>query len=325
MKRSLWLILKVAALVALSIGGGFAFASGYYFTFALVVAALAALGVSIYVQQRRLERKVQHMISRIRYGDLNVSFPADAQGADGELYGSMNEALSQFRSRLYENIVSHAEMDAWQKLIRVLAHEIMNSLAPIISLSETMSERGARSEASPKEYALMLEAMQSIHRRSEGLLHFVENYRRLTRIPEPMKQFFAVGELLEGMRGVVDSAVRIECDVKPADLRLYADRAQIEQVVLNLISNAAEASKNGVNIRISARTEDGKTLICVADDGPGILPECMDKIFVPFYSTKQTGLGIGLSIARQIMGRHGGSIAVASAPGEGAAFTLMFG
>ena len=112
------------------------------------------------------------------------------EGAEAELTRSMNEALNAFRSRLYNSVVAEAETEAWQKLIRVLTHEIMNSIAPIISLSETVTERAALNGMNERDYAIMLQAIQTIHRRSKGLLDFVENYRKLTRIPTPTMQIF---------------------------------------------------------------------------------------------------------------------------------------
>lgn len=327
MKRNLTVILKVTLLLAVSFAISFTFINGYYFSGSILSVALCILTFSFVSYQRKLSRKIENMISRIQHGDMNVSFPEDPNDIVGNLNHSMNKALSAFRSRLYNSIVSEAEIEAWQKLIRVLAHEIMNSLAPIISLSETMSERGDKQNPNPKEYAVMLEAMQSIHRRSTGLLHFVENYRKLTRIPEPIMRYFSIQDLFRDLRQLMgNDGIAIEFSVRPQELRLYADRGQIEQVILNLLKNATEAAKgqSGVQISVRAYTDQEKTYIDVTDNGPGIVPESLDKIFVPFYTTKQTGSGIGLSLSRQIMNRHNGNITVKSQLNKGTVFSLVF-
>ena len=229
----------------------------------------------------------------------------------------MNEALSAFRTRLYNVVVAEAETEAWQKLIRVLTHEIMNSIAPIISLSETVTERASSNGLNERDYSIMLQAMQTIHRRSKGLLDFVENYRKLTRIPVPMQQLFPVSSLFDDLRGLYPAgAISFSFSVRPVDLRIYADRAMIEQVLINLLKNAVEACQERSYPEVRVNT--------VSDNGYGIVPEAMDKVFVPFFTTKQGGSGIGLSVCRQIMNRHGGSISVISEEEKGTTFTLQF-
>ena len=200
------------------------------------------------------------------------------------------------------SVLERNEMEAWQKLIRVLTHEIMNSITPIISLSETLSERGIPSQLGEKEYSVMLQAMQTIHRRSKGLLEFVENYRRLTRIPAPIRTQISIAEL-------------------------YVDRTQIEQILINLLKNAREACsrKSDKKIQVKARKlSAGNTTLTISDNGEGILPDVLDKIFVPFFTTKTSGSGIGLSLCKQIMTLHEGSINVKSEVGKGSSFILTF-
>ena len=173
----------------------------------------------------------------------------------------------------------------------------------------------------------MLEAMQSIHRRSEGLLAFVENYRKLTRIPEPMPEFFSVEELFNNIKQLTaGEKIPITFTVKPSDLRLYADRGQIEQVLINLIKNAIEAATDSdiPLVSVEAISEEGKTVIIVTDNGHGIEQENIDRIFVPFYTTKHGGSGIGLSLSRQIMNNHKASISVKLPITGGTVFTLKF-
>ena len=222
------------------------------------------------------------------------------------------------------SVLERNEMEAWQKLIRLLTHEIMNSITPIISLSETLSERGIPESLGEKEYSIMLQAMQTIHRRSKGLLGFVENYRRLTRIPTPVRTKVSVAELFTDLKKLFPEEY-IHFEMPASDLYLYADRAQIEQVLINLLKNARETCERKADkeIQIKFFSKDNPTL-AISDNGEGILPTVLDKIFVPFFTTKTSGSGIGLSLCKQIMTLHEGSINVKSEVGKGSSFILTF-
>lgn len=224
------------------------------------------------------------------------------------------------------SVLERNEMEAWQKLIRVLTHEIMNSITPIISLSETLSERGMSEQISEKEYSVMLQAMQTIHRRSKGLLDFVENYRRLTRIPTPNRTKVSIADLFADLKKLFPEEY-IHFQTPSSELSLYIDRTQIEQVLINLLKNAQEALSQKQNKIIQIEVQilsTGSTVLTISDNGDGILPDVMDKIFVPFFTTKTSGSGIGLSLCKQIMTLHEGSITVKSDSGIGSCFTLTF-
>ena len=327
MKRYL-LFLKIGLLVGLSLLIAFLLLKELYFTAVMCFIILLGTAFSLYQDQRKMLQKMEHLIANIHYGDMNLSFPIPStDGPEANLTRAMNEALSAFRTRLYNVVVAEAETEAWQKLIRVLTHEIMNSIAPIISLSETVTERASSNGLNERDYRIMLQAMQTIHRRSKGLLDFVENYRKLTRIPVPMQQLFPVSSLFDDLRGLYPAgAISFSFSVRPVDLRIYADRAMIEQVLINLLKNAVEAcqERSYPEVRVNAFRREGVPVITVSDNGYGIVPEAMDKIFVPFFTTKQGGSGIGLSVCRQIMNRHGGSISVISEEEKGTTFTLQF-
>lgn len=219
-----------------------------------------------------------------------------------------------------QTVLEESETEAWKKLIRVLTHEIMNSITPIISLAETFSEFNEENKD------MITKAMQTIHRRSEGLVNFVHNYQQLTRIPPPVISEFSATDLMDDIRNLLlSNACRFDYTIQPDTLVLAADRSQMEQVMINLIRNACEAIPAGENPEVHVAfslDEYQRPVISVADKGEGILPDVLDKIFVPFFTTKSTGSGIGLSICRQIINLHGGTIEVDSLSGSGTVFTI---
>lgn len=207
-------------------------------------------------------------------------------------------------------VLEETEIEAWQKLVSVLTHEIMNSLTPIIGLSESADGMDERADS----------ALAVIHRRSKGLLEFVNNYRKLTRIPQPQMESVPVQEYFNDLEQFYGD--RIRCNVSPSALEVYADPRQLMQVLVNLVKNASEAS-NGVIELNASRMADGNIEISVRDYGHGILPEVMDSIFVPFFTTKAQGSGIGLSLCKQIVKQHHGRLQVKSSPGRGSTFTIV--
>jgi len=244
-------------------------------------------------------------------------------------------SIQNIRTELEEK-----EMEAWQNLIRVLTHEIMNSVTPIASLTATVKDLFTASfvgqEPDEKIPAERIEdirgALGTIQKRSEGLLHFVEAYRNLTRIPRPRFRIFPVAELFERVGQLMqaqmaDRAIRFRTSVDPESLELTADPELIEQVLINLLLNAIQATqgRTDIQIELTARMDGrGNLLIRVADNGPGIIEEALDKIYIPFFTTRRDGSGIGLSISRQIMRLHRGTIGVRSEPDVETVFTLKF-
>jgi signal transduction histidine kinase len=207
-------------------------------------------------------------------------------------------------------VLEETEIEAWQKLVSVLTHEIMNSLTPIIGLSESAEGMDERADS----------ALAVIHRRSKGLLEFVNNYRKLTRIPQPQMESVPVQEYFNDLEQFYGN--RLRCNVSPSALKVYADPRLLMQVLVNLVKNASEAG-DGVIELDSYRTADGNIEISVRDHGHGILPEVMDSIFVPFFTTKPQGSGIGLSLCKQIVKQHRGRLLVKSRPGHGSVFTII--
>jgi two-component system nitrogen regulation sensor histidine kinase NtrY len=217
------------------------------------------------------------------------------------------------------------EMEAWQKLIRVLTHEIMNSITPIISLSDTLSERSREYPQSEHTRTSISQGLDIIHRRCKGLMEFVENYRKLTRISPPVKTCIEVDAFFDDLKGLV-AETYIRFRIAQKGMTWNADRPQMEQVFLNLLKNAREACSKQPQpeVEVCADPLANGIRFTVSDNGEGILPEVKERIFVPFFTTKPNGSGIGLSLCRQIVSLHGGRIYVESAPGKGSRFIVEF-
>jgi nitrogen fixation/metabolism regulation signal transduction histidine kinase len=202
--------------------------------------------------------------------------------------------------------LANQEIDSWVRLIRVLTHEIMNTLTPVISLSEALL---------PRTEGEQHEGLEVIHRTSKDLIRFVENYRQFTHVPTPQPSPFDVKPFLQRMNSQAKPLLRkdvtITISVEPDDLMVYADEGLIARVVSNLLKNAAEATSEGQHISLHAFSDtDESVIIDVSDDGEPIPPDIASHIFIPFFTTKDEGSGIGLSISRQIMRVSNGSIAL---------------
>lgn len=242
-------------------------------------------------------------------------------------YSTTGALLRLINLRNIRSVLEENEMEAWQKLVRVLTHEIMNSIAPIISLSDTLSERAQQNGMNEKDYGVMLQGMQTIHRRSKGLLGFVENYRKLSRLASPILAPVRVGDLLNDIQKLFPaSGRRYVYKIEDKDLQLMVDRSQMEQVLINLLKNASEACAENPRAEICVATsysaENQIFQLSVTDNGCGILPDVLDKIFIPFFTTKPTGSGIGLTLCKQIVALHGGSLQATSDVGKGSCFVL---
>ncbi|WP_276169089.1 sensor histidine kinase [Zobellia alginiliquefaciens] len=227
------------------------------------------------------------------------------------------------------------ETDSWVKLIRVLTHEIMNTITPITSISESILKYYKKgemvleaSELPGEHLKSTVKGLEVIQEQGNGLMNFVQSYRKFLSVPEPDRELVPAQNLLEKVKLLLDDKsenIKFEVDVVPNSLELYLDQRQISQVLLNLGKNAKQslgAQENGAIKFVAGINEANKKYIQVWDNGPGIPPELMDEIFVPFFTTKNTGTGIGLSLSKQIMRLHGGSIRVLSK--EHTVFTLTF-
>ena len=232
------------------------------------------------------------------------------------------------------------EMEAWQNLVRVLTHEIMNSVTPISSLANTMEgELKDQLNNNDSEKSISMEdiedlhlAIQTIQKRSSGLIRFVQDFRNLTHIPKPKLDIVKVRPMIDQisllMKSEIESQdVNLNVLVEPEDMNINADKELIEQVLINLLKNATQAFDEQTNrlVEVNAHFNDkGRPVIAVKDNGNGIDEEALQKIFIPFFTTKKSGSGIGLSLSRQIMRQHQGVLAVKSEVDEGTEFELRF-
>ncbi len=235
-------------------------------------------------------------------------------------------SLHDIQSELEEQ-----EMEAWQRLIRVLTHEIMNSITPIASLSATAEGLLQQETVAGEDVSDVRTAVHTIHRRSQGLLQFVDAYRDLTRVPAPDFEITPVGGLFERVTQLMghqfeEAGVELVHAVDPPSLEVTADPGQVEQVLINLLRNACDAAggRDGARVELTAFMDRDRVVIDVADNGTGIVEEALDKLFIPFFTTKQDGSGIGLSLCRQIMRMHRGTISARSEPGVRTVFSLRF-
>jgi two-component system nitrogen regulation sensor histidine kinase NtrY len=243
-------------------------------------------------------------------------------------------SMSNIQSELEEK-----EMEAWQNLVRVLTHEIMNSVTPISSLAGIVEDDLKLRIDQQIDVPLqrgdledMYLSLQTISKRSAGLIRFVKEFRNLTQVPKPKLAEVHVKELLEELsllhkKELADQSINVSIEVKPENLFILADKTMIEQVLINLIKNAIQAFDEQVDRRIELTAysnEKGRAVISVKDNGAGIDSEAQEKIFIPFFSTKKSGSGIGLSLSKQIMRQHEGNITVKSTLGEGTEFLLRF-
>ena len=306
--------------------------------------ALKLLGLEIFTHVNQLckvSSQLHQVFLEIKPGESRHVTFTNERGTVQLLIGAtqitiQDEKLTLLVINDIENEMDEKEIDSWIRLIRVLSHEIMNSIAPITSLSDTLSNMHKTSSAFSEEEQEQVKqntinGLQVISETGKGLISFVESYRKFTRIPEPVKESIDLNEFIHRMVILCSmepnfSKITINIQIHPIDLKIYADPNLLGQVVLNLMKNAIQAMQEQTEGTLSILAEaDPVTKIIrikITDNGPGIPPEIINEVFVPFFTTRTEGSGIGLSIARQIMRAHGGNIKVSSIPHQETTFTL---
>jgi len=306
---------------------------------------LLSADVLTHLQQiERYDKKLFRTIRDLRPFERSLiavnSKPGEIQlSLKSTSFGSDENELIILSIQDIKHELDEKEVDSWMRLIRVLMHEIMNSITPITSLSESLSNiylSGEKpvmpEEVTEKTIATTLHGLNVIREQGKGLMSFVESYRKLSRIPKPEMKLFKVSELFSRARILSDSleksnSTEITFCTDNSDPEIFADLNLISLVLINLIKNAVEANENNPagKIRITAGSDpNGHPEICVTDNGPGISEKNLEEIFVPFFTTRENGSGIGLSISRQIMGAHGGTLKVSSIPEKETMFRMSF-
>ena len=280
----------------------------------VLVAILAAVIAAIHTRRKDI-RKVAYMMDALEDGELNFRF---------QDRNKFNRTLNRFRIIFEKQRQAH-EQDSWTKLIRVLTHEIMNTVSPIASLSDMMAksyDENGHSELDIKA------GLETISDSSKNLIGFVQTYRQLSGVAKPIRKALDLQELMDGviaLNSEYAASCGATCTYRPEepDLMIYADEGQISQILINLIKNALQAGAR--HIDISARMgQDDEVIVCVANDGEPIPAAAQEQIFIPFYTTKKEGSGIGLSISRQIMRNHNGSIELVRSDENQTVFELTF-
>lgn len=269
------------------------------------------------------------LLRDIQAGSLHI-LPACHHEEQFQLALTCTEFILQGRCQIIASLKNiHAALDnqetlAWQKLIRVLTHEIMNSMTPIISLSELLTRQMEQLKGDEQDKEDMRRMLATIVRRGQSLTHFVDSYRKVSHLPQPVLEPLHVTAFLEDLIRLMQTDkddIRLVAPVVP--LAVYADKGQIEQVLINLITNAREHEATRIVLTAGLSSTD-RIFLRVSDNGCGIAPEALERIFVPFFTTKPGGSGIGLALSRQIMLLHQGTIEVSSQLGAGSTFTLLF-
>ena len=280
----------------------------------VIVAVIAAVIAKIRTRQKDI-KKVAYMMDALEDGELNFRFQDK---------NKFNRTLNRIRTIFEKQRQAH-EQDSWTKLIRVLTHEIMNTVSPIASLSDALSksmDAEGRSELDVKA------GLDTISDSSKNLIKFVETYRQLSGVARPLRKAVDLQELMDqviSLNSEYAASCGATCVYRPEepDLMIYADEGQISQILINLIKNALQAGAKHIDISAKMGKEDD-VIIQVANDGAPIPVSAQEQIFVPFYTTKKEGSGIGLSISRQIMRQHNGTIDLVRSDVNQTVFQLIF-
>ena len=284
----------------------------------ILLCAIVAIAAAVFatVRTRRKDiKKVAYMMDALEDGELNFRFQDK---------NKFNRTLNRLRTIFEKQRQAH-EQDSWTKLIRVLTHEIMNTVSPIASLSDALSK--SMDESGHSELDLKA-GLDTISDSSNNLIKFVETYRQLSGVARPGRRAIELQKLMDSviaLNSEFTASCGAVCTYRPEepDLMIYADEGQISQILINLIKNALQAGAR--HIDISARMDkDDEVIVRVANDGEPIPPAAQEQIFIPFYTTKKEGSGIGLSLARQIMRQHNGSIDLIRSDARQTSFELIF-
>jgi signal transduction histidine kinase len=283
--------------------------SAWIWILVVVVAVVAAIVVTTLIVRRNDARKVGFMMDALEDGELNFHFKEKS---------ALNRALNRIKG-IFERRDATNEESSQNKLFRVMTHEIMNTVAPIASLSDALlTEEGVDVKA----------GLETISASSKDLIRFVESYRSMTQAQPPVRKSVMVDELMDRVlllnkAKIAEQGATLTYQANTPDLLIYADEGQIMMVFNNLIKNAVQAGANSIRITADLNSED-QTVIRVANNGKAIPLRQTEEIFIPFYTTKPNGTGIGLSLSKQIMVRHNGNLVLEQSDSNLTVFALLF-
>ena len=275
----------------------------------VVGAVVLTAVITAWLVTKHNTRKVSYMMDALEDGEMNFRFRDNS---------SLNRALNRIRG-IFKRRTAVDEAASWSKLFRVMTHEIMNTVAPIASLSDALS----------KDDSLDVKAgLETISSSSKDLIRFVESYRSMMKQAPPVRKAVMVDDLMERILNLnqtrlKEQGITLTYTSKTQDLLIFIDESQIIQVINNLIKNAVQAEANSIRISAELNSED-RTIISVTNNGKPVPLHQHDEIFVPFYTTKPNGTGIGLSLSRQIMLKHNGSISLVQSDKNTTTFALVF-
>lgn len=280
----------------------------------LIVAALAAVIAAALIRHKDI-KKVAYMMDALEDGELNFRFRESNR---------FNRTLNRIRT-IFEMQRQQHEQDSWTKLIRVLTHEIMNTVSPIASLSDALAKSVDENGHSGLD---IKSGLETISDSSKNLIGFVQTYRQLSGVAKPVRKALDLKELMDSviaLNSEFAAACDAVCSYRPEEpeLMIYADEGQISQIFINLIKNALQAGAKHIDISAGMGPDD-EVIVRVANDGEPIPASAQEQIFIPFYTTKKEGSGIGLSISRQIMRNHNGSIELTRSDAGQTVFELRF-
>ncbi len=282
---------------------------------ACAIVAVAAAVIASARTRRKDIKKVAYMMDALEDGELNFRFQDK---------NKFNRTLNRIRTIFEKQRQAH-EQDSWTKLIRVLTHEIMNTVSPISSLSDAM----AKSVNEKGESEMDIKAgLETISDSSKKLIDFVQTYRQLSGVAKPIRKALDLKELIDtviALNSEYAASCGATCKYYPEsdDLMIYADEGQISQILINLIKNALQAGAKNIVITAKMGKEDD-TIVRVANDGEPIPVSAQEQIFIPFFTTKKDGSGIGLSLSRQIMRNHNGTIELVGSDDKQTVFEIRF-
>jgi len=293
-------------------------------------------GISTFTQLKKYQPVLVHEIESLRSGQKKLIHLTNGnESIDISLQiNQISIGGEELYIALLQNIHREMEMkevEAWQKLTRVMRHEIMNSMTPIVNLTEAVNQVLASKNAldsKDSDFGDIKESLLAVENRSKGLIKFVNAYKDFSQTPELHISEFSFKGMMDKITSLLETDlslkhVDLELDIRPSSLKITADEELLEQVIINLIKNSLEAlGQEGGMIRIFCRKDVEGCLIKVSDNGPGIPSDMIERIFVPFFTTKTEGSGIGLSLSRQIIHQHGGHINVASTSDPGTTFVI---